>query len=179
MADLIFVLAGRENRKQFGIELFWHGVAPMLLLSVARFEIRRYAKLPVTPKIDLLELAAPVPPPQRHFFVFHDAQSATATRIPVRLFGTLSEIAGLASWLSRRKQISSLLIITGKAHMPRVRLCCRHLLPGRLRVGFQAVPDPDTRFWERLLLRSSELLKLIVYFLVLQVPQEWLQGRTG
>ena len=166
--DLLFVLAGRENRKHFGIELFQRGLAKTLLLSVARFEIRRYAKLAITPKVDLLQLAAPTPPPQRHFFVLHDALTATATRIPVGPFGTLSEVAALASWLSPQKEISSLLIVTAKAHMSRVKLCCRHLLPKRLRVEFLSVPDSDAPAWERFLLRSSEILKWIVYVVVLQ-----------
>ena len=179
MTDIIFVLAGRENRKYFGIELFREGVAPKLLLSVARFEIRRYAELPITPKVDLLQLAAPVPPPQRHFFVLHDSQSATATRIPVGLFGTLSEIAGLAIWLSQQKEIRSLLIVTARTHMSRVKLCCRRLLPSALRIGFQIVSEPEPPFWERFLFRSSEILKFILYVFVLQAPKEWLEGRSG
>ena len=177
--DLIFVLAGRENRKHFGIQLFQQGLGLRLLLSVARFEIRRYAKLPITPTVDLLQLAAPVSPPQRHFFVLYDSQRVTARRIPLGPFGTLSEIAGLASWLSLQKETCSLLIVTAKAHMPRVKLCCRRLLPIGLRVGFQAVPEPDTPFWQRFLLWISEILKFILYLFVLRAPKHWLQARSS
>lgn len=40
-ADLIFMLAGRTERKHFGLELYSAGMAPQLLLSVGRFEVSR------------------------------------------------------------------------------------------------------------------------------------------
>ena len=39
------MLAGRENRKEYGLKPFTRGVAPMVLLSVARYEIRRFSQL--------------------------------------------------------------------------------------------------------------------------------------
>lgn len=41
-ADLIFALAGRHSRKVHALELFSLGRTPTLLLSVDRFEIRRF-----------------------------------------------------------------------------------------------------------------------------------------
>src|SRR5262245_11773192 len=43
--DAIFVFAGRESRKRFGVRLYREGRAPRLLLSVGRFEWRRFADL--------------------------------------------------------------------------------------------------------------------------------------
>src|ERR1035438_7158796 len=39
--DLIFVMAGRMERKHYGLELYRAGVAPQLVLSVGRFEVSK------------------------------------------------------------------------------------------------------------------------------------------
>jgi hypothetical protein len=44
-ADLIFVLAGRVYRKEYALDLFRQGLAPRILFSVSRFEIRRFSKM--------------------------------------------------------------------------------------------------------------------------------------
>jgi hypothetical protein len=44
-ADLIFVLAGRMSRKDYALQLFREGLAPRLLFSVGRFEMRRFSKM--------------------------------------------------------------------------------------------------------------------------------------
>jgi hypothetical protein len=41
--DLIFVLAGRDYRKHYALQLFKDGIAPSILFSVSRFEIRRFS----------------------------------------------------------------------------------------------------------------------------------------
>jgi len=43
--DLIFVLAGRMERKPYGLELYLAGMAPRLVLSVGRFEVSRMHQL--------------------------------------------------------------------------------------------------------------------------------------
>jgi hypothetical protein len=43
-ADVIVVLAGKMERKQYGIDLYRAGLAPRLILSVGRFEV---SKMPV------------------------------------------------------------------------------------------------------------------------------------
>ena len=65
-ADLIFILAGQMSRKDFALQLFREGLAPRLLFSVGRFEIRRFSKLALPIGLDLLKLAQHLPPPQRH-----------------------------------------------------------------------------------------------------------------
>ena len=47
-ADLIFVIAGAMERKQYGLDLFRAGVSPKLLLSVGRFEVRKMRRLAVS-----------------------------------------------------------------------------------------------------------------------------------
>jgi hypothetical protein len=70
-SDLIFVLAGRQARTLFGLELLSRRV-PTIRLSTARFEIRRFAGPPLPEPFDLLGLAFHVPPRYRHFFVLFE-----------------------------------------------------------------------------------------------------------
>ena len=44
-ADVIFVLAGRHERKRHGLQLFRDGLATRLILSLGRFEVRKMGSL--------------------------------------------------------------------------------------------------------------------------------------
>jgi len=140
-ADAIFVLAGHKSRKVYAIRLLEQGMAPRLLLSVGRFEIRRFPELGLPQTIDLLEMAQSIPPPQRHFFVLFENQQFTLQRIRVRTLGTLSEIDALADWLLAHPEISSLLVVSSGSHLRRLRMCCRRLLRRKLKCSFVATPE--------------------------------------
>jgi hypothetical protein len=143
-ADLIFVLAGRAVRKRFALELFRGGVAPRILFSVARFEVRGFRELPLPVAFDLLPVAQGVAAPERHFFVlFGDGATPQVERIKVRRFGTLREIEALAAFLDRRREIRSVIVVTSAVHIRRVALCCRVLLPRDVRFEMAAVPRAD------------------------------------
>ncbi len=116
-------------------------MAPRLLFSVGRFEIRRFQELGLPQTIDLLQLAQSVPPPQRHFFVLFENQKFNVQRIPVRLLGTLGEIDALADWLLAHLEISSLLVVSSGSHLRRLRTCCRRLLRRNVRCSFVATPE--------------------------------------
>jgi hypothetical protein len=173
--DLIFVLAGRESRKLYGLQLFRNGRAPRLLLSVGRYEIRQFAQLPLPEPLDLFSLAAPIDPPLRHFFVAFSCAGALAERIPLHRLGTLSEVRGLRAWLGRHKEVRRLLVISHRAHRARVELCCRKLLPCTVQCNFLPVPKEFARPSERgrpgaddsARYFLTELGKLFVYWLVL------------
>ena len=170
-ADAIFVLAGLKSRKLYAIQLQQQSMAPRVLFSVGRFEVRRFPELGLPPTIDLLQIAQSIPPPQRHFFVLFENQEFTVQRIPVRMLGTLSEIDALADWLGTHPQLSSLLVISSGAHLRRLRICCRALLPRNVKTSFLAAPEesaaPDPRNWRegaptrKMVL--TELVKIICY----------------
>jgi len=143
-ADAIFVLAGHRSRKTYAIQLLDRGMAPRLLISVGRFEIRRFPDLGLPQTIDLLQLAQTIPPPQRHFFVLFENRELKVQRITVRTLGTLSEIDALSDWLGARPGISSLLVVSSGSHLRRLRICCRALLPQGLRTSFLATPEENT-----------------------------------
>jgi uncharacterized SAM-binding protein YcdF (DUF218 family) len=176
-ADLIFVLAGRFSRKDYALALFRQRLAPRLLFSVARFEIRRFSKMPLPVPLDLLKLAQEVPPPQRHYFVFFEAQSVQVEHVPPRRFGTLTEIESLAAWLGKNPQIRSLLLVSSSTHLRRVRLCCRALLGPEIQYALCASPEPtegadveqDPATGSRATAVFSELFKLILYWILLKL----------
>lgn len=140
-ADAIFVPAGLKARKAFAIQLMEKGIAPRILFSVGRFEIRRFPELGLPQTIDLLQMAQSIPPPQRHLFVLFENQQFTVERIHVRTLGTLSEIDALADWLLVHPEISSLLIVSSGSHLRRLRLCCRRSLRRNVNCSFVATPE--------------------------------------
>jgi hypothetical protein len=139
-ADLIFVVAGKVNRKEHALELFRQGLAPRILFSVSRFEIRRFSKMDLPVPLDLLKLAQEVPPPQRHYFVFFEGQKVRVEYVPPARFGTLTEIKTLARWLSERPDIRSVLAVSSDTHLRRIRLCCRSLLKANIQAALLAAP---------------------------------------
>ena len=167
--DAIFVLAGARARKAYALELYRQDYAPLIVLSVARFEIRRMPELSLpypegSVRIDLLAAAQSIPPAQRHFFVAFDAAGVHFEKTPVGPFGTLAEMQTLARWCERRPEIASLLVVSSGYHLRRVRMCCHALLPKKVRCVF--VQTPEERRPPAALL-ALEAVKLAAYRLML------------
>ncbi len=174
-ADLIFVLAGRQSRKEYALELFRQGLAPRILLSVGRFEIRRFAKLPLPVPLDLLAIASSVPPPERHYFVEFEGGMFHVEQLRPERLGTLAEIKSLARWLEGHPEVLSILLVSSASHLRRVRMCCRALLRRGLEVRLAAVPEdggpacPEQPSEEEPAgAVFAELLKLPAYWLLLR-----------
>ncbi len=172
-SDVIFVLAGRECRKHFALRLFQEGWAPTVLLSVGRFEIRRFSNLELPTALDLLAIASTTEPRRRHYFVEIGSGTAAARRIALSRFGTLREILAFSDWLREHTAIRSVTVVSSGFHLRRIRMCCRQLVPDGTRLNFVAVPDEGRylrRHWwrdpkaRRLML--SELLKILIYKLL-------------
>jgi hypothetical protein len=174
-SDLIFVLSGRKSRKAHALELLRCGRAPKILLSVGRFELRHFPKLDLPVPVDMLKIAASVPPPQRHYFVTFEKQQVQVERIAMRRFGTLSEIEALAIWLDRHPQVTSVLVVSSGFHLRRILICCRALLPRQVVVRLNAVPnealsEQREQWWRHKESRRmviSELVKIPCYAFLL------------
>jgi hypothetical protein len=168
-ADLIFVLAGRDYRKLYGLQLFKQSLAPKILFSVSRFEIRRFSSLPLRAPLDLLKLAADIPPPQRHFFVLVERSNVQVIYVRPRRFGTLTEIEALLRWLQDHPEVHSIVLISSHSHLPRIRLCCRFLLRGDFEISLTSPPAQPfrARFANRLTAVFLEALKTLAYGVVL------------
>jgi hypothetical protein len=117
-SDCIFVLAGRPERKTYGIDLWRQGYAPELILSVGRFEWRGFYKLDLPSDGDLRKLVDAVPPVERHFFVRLRASGADSMAVKKGRLGTLTEGLALAALL-RGGPIRSLMIVSTSIHLRR------------------------------------------------------------
>jgi uncharacterized SAM-binding protein YcdF (DUF218 family) len=178
-ADVIFVLAGRVSRKEYALELLRQGLAPRILFSVGRFEIRRFSKMALPVPLDLLKLAQELPPPQRHYFVFFYGQVVQVEHMSPRRFGTLTEIKTLAGWLSKNPDIRSVLVVSSDTHLRRIRMCCQALLDRKVELTFLATPSShaepnDPGPTKRALFGATkdellELFKVVVYWFLLKI----------
>ena len=140
-ADAIFVFAGRESRKRFGIQLFREGSSPRLVLSVGRFEWRRFASLGLENDGGLLDLVSETPPARRHFFVEVDAFGARSERVPKGKLGTWSEIRAVARFVERER-IESLVVVSDRQHLRRCLAGLRLVLPERCAlIPIASAPD--------------------------------------
>ena len=139
--DLIFVPAGRVSRKTYALELHRNATGQELLLSVARFEIRRLSSFDLNLPLDLVSIARSLPAEERHFLVtVHGDRAVDVRYLPAYPLGTLREILGLAAWLKAHPDVRSLLIVSSRFHLPRIALCCKVLLPESVSVKLAAVP---------------------------------------
>jgi hypothetical protein len=168
------------HRKDYALQLLADGLAPRVLFSVGRFEIRRFSKMPLPVPLDLLKIAQSLPPPQRHYFAYFHAQEVQHQHVPPGRFGTLTEIRALASWLADRPEILSIAIVSSSIHLRRIRLCCRALLNPKLELSFLAAPLPFENSSGDLNPEQdaesssagdvfAELCKLVIYWVLLKV----------
>jgi hypothetical protein len=158
-ADAIFVFAGRESRKRFGLRLFREGHAPRLVLSVGRFEWRRFGNLGLPSDGGLVDRVSETEPRLRHFFVDVSPGGVVCEWIPLGLLGTWSEARALAKFAAR-EGIRSLLVISHRQHLRRCLLALRLWLPGSCRVI--PVPSPEEA-GEPLPDRRLEAVKFLSY----------------
>jgi hypothetical protein len=170
--DLIFVLAGRPERKPCGWQLFQSGLAPRLIFSVGRYEVRQTANEP-TNIPELLELRDKTAPERRHFWVDFQHGNRSTSLAEIKTPGTFRELHALARYLApdfpRR-----IAIVSTAIHLRRVRFCCERI--GAFHdstVLFLAVPEDQSSFrlegwwkhaghWSYLV---REYLKLAAYHL--------------
>lgn len=164
--DVIFCFAGRECRKLYACELFASKAASRLILSTGRFELRRYADLPGMPHIDLLAIAASVPPRLRHYFVLVYDGRADAQLITTGSLGTFSEVVALSDWLKGHREINSVALVSSANHLRRIRFCWRLLAPREIRADFIAAPDEEA---PQLRTLFAEVGKFLLYFAALPV----------
>ncbi len=162
-ADAIFVFAGRESRKRFAVGLFREGLAPRLILSVGRFEWRRFAGLGLPGDGGLTSLVSETRPELRHFFVDVRSDGTRCDRILRGRLGTWSEARALGR-LAKREGIERLIVISHREHLARCVLCLRLSLPSSCALTPLASPEeagePPTG-------RGVEAFKLFSYSVLL------------
>lgn len=172
-SDLIFVLAGRPERKIFGLQLYRQGFAPRLILSVGRYEVRQTSQIGFE-DLRLRELTARTPPRQRHFFIEIMAESRRVFLAGVTRTGTYFELKAFALQLQSETP-GSLILISTSIHLRRVRWCCEKI-PAlrRWKIRYVAVPEEMSsirreKWWKRFehwSYVSAEWTKLLAYVLL-------------
>jgi uncharacterized SAM-binding protein YcdF (DUF218 family) len=163
-ADCIFVMAGKQERKTYGIKMWRFGYAAQLILSVGRFEWRKFPELNLESDGGLGALVEQTPAKKRHFLLRLDRQDAICTLAKKRFFGTHSEARALSEYLSELS-VRSLLVVSSPLHLRRVALAFRRAFrQDRIQLTFVAVPEkPSFASPAGRALVWSELRKYIFY----------------
>ncbi len=163
-ADCIFVLAGKQERKTYGIKMWRFGYAPQLVLSIGRFEWRKYGELGLESDGGLDDQKERIPPKKRHFFVRLDRQDTVCTPIRKGFFGTRTEAREFARY-SRDLSIRSLLIVSSPVHLRRVALVFRRAFrKSGIQLTFVAMPEkPDFNSSPARSETWSEIRKYLLY----------------
>ncbi len=163
-ADCILVLAGKQERKAFGIKMLRFGYARQLILSVGRLECQKFNELNLESDGGLQALADQTPPKKQHFLVRLDPQETVCTRVRIGFGGTKSE-ARISAEYVRRLSVRSLLVVSSPVHLRRAALAFRHAFRGsRIQLVFISVPEkPSFNSSEARAEIWSEFLKYLLY----------------
>ena len=181
-ADLIFVLAGRMERKHYGVELYKANVAPRLLLSVGRFEVSRMNQLDLH-EVEVLKklrsLRDNTPPNDRNFFLHWEGTGIHFEKAELLRASTYGEAFALRK-LSNRVRLRKVLVVSTDVHLRRVALTFETLFRSRA-IEFRYCPVPARLSfiakqdwwvlgsnWKFILKESA---KLIAYWLILFLPE--------
>jgi len=179
-ADLIFVLAGRMERKRYALDLYRAGFAPRLLLSVGRFEVRKMSGIGFVASEELTRLRDRTPPPERHFFCEIDASRVRIEKVRLPRWNTYGELLGFRDWLAR-SQARSVIVISTAVHLRRVSAVFGKLFRRvPLKVLYCPVPaeygfPQGQRWWTRradFWFVVKEAVKLVVYRVILALPEQ-------
>jgi hypothetical protein len=180
--DLIFVMAGRMERKHYGLELFRRGVSPKLVLSVGRFEVSRMHSLSLEGIDELMALREQTPPAERHFFVEVRKSGTLIEKAPLPVWNTYGEALGLRKFLETEDARRVMIISTG-IHLRRVAVAFGKAFRGT-RIEFLYCATPFRPAGRRFMFK--EMIKLAGYRVILLMPPKvvlWIMqlkyGRFG
>jgi len=166
-AELIFVMAGRMERKPYGLELYRAGVAPRLVLSVGRFEVSKMGQLDLDCLGALVNLRDNTRPDERHFLVTLDALGIHVENARSPRWSTYGEALALRRYLETHPA-RSVLVISTDIHLRRVALAFEHVFRNAS-LEFRYYPVPHS---ENCWFVIKERLKLVGYTIILSMP-EW------
>lgn len=182
--DLIFVMAGRMERKPYGLELYRAGVAPRLLLSIGRFEVSKMRVFDFESAAELIAQRDRTAPGDRHFFCDINAAGTRIESVKLRRWNTYGEILGLREFLKSDMPRSVMVVSTG-VHLRRVAATFGRVFRDvPLEARYCPVPSlissvRKEEWWARPQDRKyvlSELMKLAAYRSILRMP-DWVVGR--
>src|SRR5262245_33242483 len=142
-AEAIFVLAGRMERKEYGIELFRAGVAPLLVLSIGRFEVSKLRNMQLEGIPELITLRDATPASDRHFFMKFTASGVEVEKATLVTWNTYGEVLALRKLLCPM-QARRVIVVSTDIHLRRVAHVVGKLFRN-VRMEFCFCPVPPQR----------------------------------
>jgi hypothetical protein len=176
--DLIFVFAGRMERKEYGLKIYRAGLASRLLLSVGRFEVSKMRAIGFEKADELIAYRDRIPACERHFFCEISASSVRVDAIRLPQWNTYGELEALRE-IFRNGTPLSVMFLSTDIHMRRVAMAFERVFRGvPLQACFCAVPPACSslhrqEWWTRSRDRRAVLLetaKLAAYRAILILP---------
>jgi hypothetical protein len=141
IADCIFVMSGKQERKTYGIKMWRFGYAAQLILSVNRFEWQQFKDLNLESDGGLEGLAEKMLPKKQHFLVRMDRQETHCTAVQKGFWEIRSESKALAACLGKLP-VRSLLVVSSPLYLRRVALIFRRAFrKNGIHLAYVAVPD--------------------------------------
>jgi hypothetical protein len=114
-------MAGKPERKQYGLELYRAGVAPILVLSIARFEVSKLSSIRLDGPDTLIALRDKTPPGERHFFWQAEGTGICVEKVALPVWNTYGEVVGLRQYLAQKHiQVRKILVVSTDVHLRRV-----------------------------------------------------------
>lgn len=173
-SECIFVFAGRESRKFFGMDLFREGISDILMLSIGRYEWRRFLKMKIINEKNFKELVQSIPPPKRHFFVKMQKNTATSYPIVKGKFGTLSEARALSRMIIEQN-IKKMVVVSSEYHLKRavksIRKFCSHQ---DLKLYPVAAPDHESDFSKKTSISLTRKTRILLIEYVKYYFYKWI-----
>jgi hypothetical protein len=176
--DLVFVMAGRMERKVYGLDLFRSGLAPTLVLSVGRFEVSKLKALQLQGYDELVHLRDNTPPDERHFFITMTSSAVRIERTKLATWSTYGETVAFLDFL-RNQNARRVMVISTDIHLRRVVLTFKSVFhDAGIEFLYCAVPSAlssvqKDHWWRRSADRRyviTELIKLGGYRIILSFP---------
>jgi hypothetical protein len=119
--DLVFVMAGRMERKRYGLDLFRSGLASTLVLSVGRFEVSKLKDLQLQGYEELVHLRDQTPPEERHFFIAITSSGIRFDKTKLATWNTYGETVAFRDFL-KNQNARRVIVVSTDIHMRRVAL---------------------------------------------------------
>jgi len=163
-------MAGRMNRKQYGLDLYRAGLGPRLLLSIGRFEVTRMRAIGFEKFDELITYRDRTAPGERHFFCELSDSGMRLEAPRLTQWNTYGELEALRETLQRNMP-RSVIVVSTDIHLRRVALTFAKLFRDmRLAACFCAVPSEyGARPGFRYVL--AETVKLAGYRAILLLPE--------
>jgi hypothetical protein len=171
-------MAGRMERKRYGLEIFRSGLAPTLVLSVGRFEVSKLKDLQLQGYEELVHLRDQTPPDERHFFITITSSNIRVERTKLASWNTYGETVAFCDFV-KNQNVRRVMIVSTDIHLRRVALAFSSVFRhAGMQFLYCAVPSPlsslqKDHWWTRSADRRyvvMELIKLAGYRVILSFP---------